>query len=287
MPPSDKFRNLLAASRGGGVFSLVALCCRSIGRPFQRTLQNKGLSSHGTIAEERFRRFAAHQRGRIRAALALSGERPGFSPCRHVSRRRISRPAALLLALAVWPTISNAVQNGGLVDSSQAAHGQRNNDVFEEDISCKRVNDAFGATWRSSRVAMITFNAKPDGTLKPHYELRKIGDHEYGKYAFSTKWLRIGYGSAGSVGQRGPVWNACHLIGSDHDGDEGEIHYGAIWRSFPYEAAADIWITTVDGRVQKVRRQFQDDRWKFPFATSLDVFSYDPAQIEVPYVDGR
>ena len=223
MLPSEKFRDILVASCGGRVFPLLALCCRSIGRPFQITLQNKGLASHGATREERFRRFAVHQRGIIRAALAILGQRPGFSPCRHVSRRRISRPAALLLALAVWPTISNAVQNGGLVDSSQAAHGQRNNDVFEEDISCKRVNDAFGATWRSSRVAMITFNAKPDGTLKPHYELRKIGEHEYGKYAFSRKGLRIEYGSPGSIGQRGPIWNACHLIGSDHDGDESEI----------------------------------------------------------------
>lgn len=287
MPPSETFRDILVASRGGGVFSLLAFCCRSIGRPFQNTLQNKGLSSRGTPVEERFRRFAV-QRGRIKAGLTIAdGQGSGFSPCCLLSRRRVSRAAALLLALAVWPSISYAVQNGGVGDSSPAPHRQHNNDVFEEDISCKRVNDAFGATWRSSRVAMITFNAKPDGTLKPHYELRKIGEHEYGKYAFSTKWLRIGYGSAGSVGQRGPVWNACHLIGSDHDGDEGEIHYGAIWRSFPYEAAADIWITTVDGRVQKVRRQFQDDRWKFPFATSLDVLSYDPAQIEVPYVDGR
>ncbi|WFU10923.1 hypothetical protein QA646_08820 [Rhizobium sp. CB3090] len=197
------------------------------------------------------------------------------------------RIAMLFAALLLFPNVTEATLHGPNGGKHLGSHGQPKADVFAEDLSCRAVDEAVRKTWDSPQLAVNTYNAKPDGSLKPHFESRAIGAEIYEKYAFSTKWRRFRRGVPGSMGQRGPLWNACKLVKPDHAGDQAELHYTATWRSFPYEAAADIWISANDGRLQKIQRRFPDNRWMFPFATALEKFDYDPAHIEVPDAGSR
>lgn len=190
---------------------------------------------------------------------------------------------AILFAALLLPTFVQANSHGHAGGKHPGSYSQPKDDVFNEDPSCKVVDEAVGKTWESPQLAVITYHAKPDGTLKPHFELRAIGAKVYEKYTFSTKWRIYGRGVPGVIGQRGPFWNACKIVKTDdHAGDRTELHYTATWRDFPYEAAADIWISASDGRFQKIQRRFPDNRWRFPFATALEKFDYDPVQIGVP-----
>lgn len=201
--------------------------------------------------------------------------------------RELRLPVAMYFVVLLFPVIADAASDGSVGDKPLGFYGQSRGDVFDEDLSCKAINDAARKTWNSPQVSVITYNTKPDGTLKPHLELRVIGEREFEKFAFSTKWQTYRRGQVATVGQRGPIWNACKLIGTEQVGGQAELHYTAIWRSFPYEAATDIWLSASEGRFQKIQSRFPDKLWKFPFATALDVFTYDPAQVEVPNVDGK
>ncbi|NTG38880.1 hypothetical protein G6K91_31960 [Agrobacterium rhizogenes] len=198
------------------------------------------------------------------------------------------KPTIIAFIVALLPpALAHAGTANFNAEKPAASHGFPTNDVFDEDLSCKDINQAAMKTWDSPQVAVITYNAKTDGTLKAHSELRVVGPREFEKFTFSKKWRTYWRGSVAIVGQRGPFWNSCKFIGAENEGQRAQLHYSAVWRSFPYEAAADIWISAVDGRFQKIQSRFPDKLWKFPFATALDVFSYDPAQIEVPLVDGK
>lgn len=215
--------------------------------------------------------------------LETSGIAPSLDRWRSVLRLL----GSALFVLPLFAVLADAASESSVGNKRLGFYGQANGDVFDEDLSCKAVNDAVRKTWDSPKVAVITYNVKPDGTLKPHSELRVIGENQFKKFAFSSKWQSYPRGSVATMGQRGPVWNACKLTGIEQDGDQREIHYTAVWRSFPYEAAADIWISVRGGRFQKIRSRFPDALWKFPFPTALDVFNYDPAQVVVPNVDGN
>ena len=155
-------------------------------------------------------------------------------------------------------------------------------DPLQEDLSCNDVNQAIIKTWNSPWVLDVTYNVKADGTLKPHSEFRAVEAYQYEKFAFSDKWRSSRRGTMGTIGQRGPFWNSCKFIGTESDAGEALRRYSAIWRSFPYEAPADIWISNVDGRLRKIQRRYPDKLWQYPFSTALDMFNYDPAQATAP-----
>lgn len=155
-------------------------------------------------------------------------------------------------------------------------------ELLGEDFSCKLVNQAHLRTLASPEYSSVLYNDKRDGTLKPYAEIRVSGRYEYQKYAFSTKWQKLSRALPITIEEQGPIWNSCKRLADDEVSGMQALHFSSIWRSFPYEAPAQLWISPTDGRVLKIRRRFPDKLWRYPFSTILEVFSYDPAKAAAP-----
>ncbi|MER9417667.1 hypothetical protein NKI95_17005 [Mesorhizobium sp. M0306] len=146
------------------------------------------------------------------------------------------------------------------------------------DPSCLDVNNAYRQRNRPPHYSTMTYQVKDDGSLKPFYAFRVVKDNSYTKYSFSDKWLAHGQPYFSIMDRMGPKFTSCKLMGEDSSVLGKLLHYSATWHSFPYTAAAELWVTQHNHRLMKLVRHYPDTGWEFPFPVAVDLYDYNPAQ---------
>lgn len=150
------------------------------------------------------------------------------------------------------------------------------------DPSCVDVNNAYRQDSRPPRYTINIYQVRDDGSLKPYQALRIDNDNTYTKYAFSDKWLTRGKAYFSIMDRMGPKFSSCKLLGEESSATGRLLHYAATWQTFPYTAAAELWVAKDSGRLMKTVRRYPDTGWQFPFAVALELYDYNPLQAALP-----
>ncbi|PDT45038.1 hypothetical protein CO661_25690 [Sinorhizobium fredii] len=152
------------------------------------------------------------------------------------------------------------------------------------DPNCAPVHRAFRATFATERLSAITYEVKPDGSLKAFGEARftDAAVFERSLGSPSNRWIVSRRGAWSPWEEFGPRYSGCKLVAGNDPASRSGSRYTADWHGFPYEADVEIWLSEGDETVAKLVRRYPNSNWQFPFPNALIVYDLDPASAAEP-----
>jgi hypothetical protein len=146
------------------------------------------------------------------------------------------------------------------------------------DPNCAPIHGALRRTWSAERFIAIIYEARPDGTLKPHIEGRFTDSAVYERSLSSdrNRWTASRREGWSAWDRFGPKYSGCKLAVTDSGNAQPGSRYTAKWYEFPYKADAEFWLSPDGKTVSKLLRRYTGTRWEFPFPNVLIIFNLDP-----------
>ncbi|MEY9536251.1 hypothetical protein [Sinorhizobium fredii] len=152
------------------------------------------------------------------------------------------------------------------------------------DPNCAPVHRAFRATFSAERLSAVTYEVKPDGSLKAFREARFTDAAVFERSLSSpgNRWIVSRRGGWSPWEEFGPRYSGCKLVPGNDPASPSGSRYTTYWHGFPYEADAEIWLSEGDETVAKVFRRYGNSNWQFPFPNAVIVYNLDPASAAEP-----
>lgn len=150
-------------------------------------------------------------------------------------------------------------------------------DTVATDPSCYEVNLSYIRS-RSHPIYSENLDLiSEDGSRRRYLRLEIDGHKARSWRVFDRRWIDVERPYDSVSDRTSPKFTDCVRLNSENGTngtDGGLIHYTARWHESPYVAATDLWISAADGFMHRVRREFLENRWRFPAATVEETFVY-------------